>query len=175
MVISLLGMHFVSAEISVRADRKMAAAADSAGTRYQPARAAAENIPVELASGPETAPRVITEDQRKTFISEVADAPKHPLQVIIYDQDPEIVAYADQIRVMLVLAGYDSGPKVRTYSPVAVSPTGLFIVVKNPARAPGFTGPLQKALHDIGLNALGAKNEDFGDDEAAVIVGRKIN
>jgi hypothetical protein len=141
-----------------------------------PARAVApapvEKPKVEIALA-KPVPREITEAQRSAFIRELNDAPKRRLQVITYEQDPEIQSYADQIRVMLVLAGYDCGTSVQTAIAPITPPAGLLIVVKNPARAPSFAGAIQNALKSIGIDALGAKDEDFDDDQAALVVGRK--
>jgi len=182
VVISLLGMHLVSAEISARAARMTAPApvehlaASISGTQMvsAPVRAAEKAAPPKVAIAlSKPAAREITEAQRTAFINELDGAPKRALPVVIFDQDPEVRSYADQIRVMLVLAGYDCGPEVKTDPSSSVSPVGLMIVVKDPARAPSFAGAIQNAFKAIGIDALGAKDDDFGKDQAAVVVGRR--
>ena len=185
VVVSLVGMHLVSVEISGRASRAVAPVeplvASITGDQMvaAPARAeekapVAEKAPPKVAialSKPVT--REITEAQRTAFIDELSDSPKAPLPVIVCEDDPEIRAYADQIRVMLVLAGYDSGAAVKMNPTTSVSPVGVTIVVKDPARAPRLAGAIQNAFSSIGIVALGAKDDDFDKDQVAVVVGRK--
>jgi hypothetical protein len=192
VIISLLGMHLISAEISARAGKMPTLAASVSGEQMVSTPAQAETVvvpapspaPAQAEAPEKPQPKVnislakpvtreITEEQRTAFINELSDAPKHALPVVVFDKDPEIQSYADQIRVMLVLAGYDCGPAVKTDLASSVSPVGLMIVVKDPARAPSFAGAIQNAFKAIGITALGAKDEDFGVDQVAVVVGRK--
>jgi hypothetical protein len=180
VVVSLVGMHLVSSEISARAGRSMVAPVEHLAASVSAVQMAAAPARVEEKAPPKVAialskppvAREITEAQRAAFIDELIDAPKSALPVIVCEQDPEILAYADQIRVMLVLAGYDAGPTVKT-NPTAISPVGVSIVVKDPARAPRLAGAIQNAFKAIGIVALGAKDDYFEDDQVAVIVGRK--
>jgi hypothetical protein len=177
VVVSLVGMHLVSTEMSARVGKITVpaghAAAPIADNPVVHAPAEKPQPKLEIAPPKPSPPREITEEQKSAFVSELADAPKHSFPVVIFDQDPEVRSYADQVRVMLELAGYDCGPTVKTNSPSTVSAAGLMIVVKDPARAPSFAGAIQKAFKAIGIDALGAKDGDFGDDQVAVVVGRR--
>ena len=179
LIVALAGMHAISLEIVNRAEKKtvMVAPADITG-HQTPAviHVKAEEPPPRAVSAPPApAAREITEEQRNAFVRELTDAPKRPTQVFIYDQDPEIKAYADQIRVMLILAGYNCGETVRTSASSSFSPTGVLIVVKDPKRAPAFAGAIQNGLHVVGIEALGAKDGELGEKEAVVVVGRRSN
>jgi len=178
VVVSLVGMHLVSAEISARAGRAVAPVerlAASTGNQMAaaPARAEEKAPPKVAIALSKPVGREITEAQRTTFIDELSDAPKAPLPVIICEDNPEIRSYADQIRVMLVLAGYDAGEAVKTNPTTSVSPVGVTIVVKDPARAPRVAGAIQNAFNSIGIVALGAKDDNFAVNQVAVVVGRK--
>lgn len=202
LLVSLVGVHLVNREISARAHRNAAGMAPAAERVATPPMekpkveisltkpGLAKPAPVkpvvrttndtspsaimsEMADAPKPPPREITETQRSAFVSELIDAPKRPLQVITYDRDPEIQSYADQIRVMLVLAGYNCGTEVRVSPAPSTPPAGVLIVVKNPARAPSFAGAIQNAFKAVGIDALGAKDDDFADDQVAVVVGKR--
>ena len=179
IIVALAGTHAISMEIATRANKKAAVVAPSDITGHQTPAVihvkAQEPPPREVIAPPAPTAREITEDQRNDFVRELTDAPKRPTQVFIYDQDPEIKAYADQIRVMLILAGYNCGDTVKTSVSSSFSPTGVLIVVKDPQRAPAFAGAIQNGLHAVGIEALGAKDGDLGEKEAVVVVGRKSN
>ncbi len=179
VILALVGMHLVSTEVSARSHRTTAVYPAAAVPVEQssapgPATALAEKVlpgPAITATPAAPAPREITEEQRRTFIAALDDAPKRPLQVVVSEQnDAETRAYADQIRVMLVLSGYNCGPAVSTNS-TPLSAKGVLIIVQDPARAPTFAGAIQNAFKAIGIEALGAKDANFQDSQVVVFVG----
>lgn len=180
VVVALVGMHLLGAEISARAGRIASPLAGHSAARISGGQMAAAPARVEEKPRPKVAialskpvVREITEAQQTAFIDELTDAPKAPLPVVVCEQDPEIQSYADQIRVMLILAGYDAGPSVKTNPTKTISPVGVTIVVKDPARAPRVAGAIQNAFKAIGITALGAKDDYFENNQVALIVGRK--
>jgi hypothetical protein len=175
VVLSLVGMHLVKSEISARTHRTAGGyPAAAVPVERAPSPAIAEKAPPAPAKPATPAappPREITEEQRRAFIAALDDAPKRPLQVVISgENDPETQAYADQIRVMLVLAGYNCGPAVTTNS-TPLSAQGVLIIVRDPARAPTFAGAIQNAFKAIGVEALGAKDANFQSGQVVVFVG----
>jgi hypothetical protein len=172
LLVSLFGLHFVSTEQIARRSGKTPV----------------EDVTFQVASSKPTAPlvlpelhrmlfipggREVTEEQTRTFMSELDEAPKGSLQVIIAaEKDDEVRTYAEQLRVLLVLAGYNAGPEVKANSTPLNLP-GVWIVVKDPAHAPPFAGAIQNGLKAVGIDTRGARDADFRTDQVAVFVGGK--
>jgi hypothetical protein len=173
LLISLFGLHFVSTEQMARTSAKSpienVTFHVSPATKPAPAMVLPELHRMSLIPGG----REVTEEQTRTFMSELDEAPKGALQVIIADEkDDEVRTYAEQLRVLLVLAGYNAGPRVETNS-TPLSLPGVWIVVQDLSHAPRFAGAIQNGLKAVGIDARSAKDGDFRTDQVAVFVGGK--
>lgn len=180
-LVSAVGLLFVSSELSDRQEVRFAAAQQEArlAAAQQEARLAAarqeaadartlaDNLQIRLQ------PRTVTLEQRAAFLAAVAAIPKGKLGVYSFmNADPGTVQYANQIREMVVAAGFDSGIMVGM-SMGGSLPVGAAIAVHSEASQPPFAGPVQHAFKVAGIPLAGIVDLSLPVDEVRVIVGLK--
>jgi len=119
-------------------------------------------------------PRVITSAQCEKFVELLQHDPKGKILVFVYNQDSEILNYANQIRDMVIAAGYDSEKNV-AMSFGSQSPVGIIMIMKDRNAQPPFTGSVQKAFQGIGIKPQGAIDSETPDGAIIIVVGRKIS
>jgi hypothetical protein len=103
--------------------------------------------------------RIKTEDRLK-FIQLLKNVPnKGKVGVFITEGcGDETTKYAQDIREMVVAAGFDSG----NHCGVKTGPllSGIYICVHSHDAQPPFSGPIQKAFYAIGISAIGQYSAD---------------
>ena len=101
------------------------------------------------------APRQLTPQQRKQFISAVADAPKGPITVVYSNPQPETIAFATQIRSLFIEAGFEvSAPPEYTLAFTIDPPAPWFISL---VAVLGTEPPYAQAIHHA-WRAIGVEN-----------------
>lgn len=121
----------------------------------------------------EAAPRSISKEQRDQFISLLKTAPKGSVSVYSFvSAGAETIQYANQIRDMLVAAGYDSGEMVGMKE--GEIPIGSGIGSKRAAASPAHTGAVYVAFSKIGVHLKPFIHPTLKDaNEVQIIVGLK--
>ena len=119
-------------------------------------------------------PRSVSAEQRTKFVTALRNAPKGKLSVYSFmNADTGTIQYANQIREMVVAAGYDSGVMVGMSIGGGPIPVGAAIAVRDPAIPPPFAGQVQRALADSGLPMKGITDSSAHPDEVKIIIGLK--
>lgn len=101
--------------------------------------------------------RVITPDQRQSFLKLVENRTKGPIRVLSIATSNEVKDYVNQIRSLLTEAGYGlpPGSPVRiVMGDVSISnfPEGTaMLVCSSRKNAPAYAGQVQKAFESIGI------------------------
>jgi len=122
--------------------------------------------------------RTITREQSEKFIKLLENIPRGSVVVYINgNSGGEVQNYAEQIREMIGSAGYDVGKMCAMGWGGGQIPKGVFIVVKNTNVQPPYAGVLyagaiQKAMKEIGINAIGVENPTQA-EPLKIVVGSK--
>ena len=95
--------------------------------------------------------RVITPAQKAAFIAATARTPKGSIAVEILMGGPECHEYANQIRDMVVAAGFDSGSEVQQGLSGLPAAKGVIVWARDATKLPPFTSEVLNALVAIGL------------------------
>jgi hypothetical protein len=163
-LLSAVGLFFVTSELSSRQEKRLAAAQQDASNAHK----LADSVQTRLQ------PRAVTQEQRAKFLAAVKDIPKGKLSVYSFmNADPGTIQYANQIRDMIVAAGFESGVMVGMSMGGGPIPVGAAIAVKDDASQPPFAGPVQRALSDAGIPLSGIVDPSLPADEVKIIVGLK--
>lgn len=119
-------------------------------------------------------PRTISESQRARFVELLKTAPKGKLAVLSFiSADPGTILFANQVRDMIVAAGFDSGIMVGMSMGGGPIPVGAVIAVRAETNQPPFAGAVQRAFADIGIPLQGGIDPKMKDDEVIVVIGLK--
>jgi len=166
-VLGLLVVVFGFQESKLRARaqetqrQKTEAAIDDARTR---ARNAEERL----------TPRSVSQSQRAKFIEAVKNVPKGKLSVYSFmSADPGTIQYANQVRDMVVAAGFDSGIMVGMSIGGGQIPVGAAIAVKDAKSQPAFAGDVQRAFAEAGIPLGGMIDATVPTDEVKIVIGLK--
>jgi len=122
--------------------------------------------------------RIITREQSEKFIKLLENIPRGSVVVYINgNSGGEVQNYAEQIREMIGSAGYDVGKMCAMGWGGGQIPKGVFIVVKNDNVQPPhagvlYAGAIQKAMKEIGINAIGAEDPTQA-EPLKIVVGSK--
>lgn len=121
----------------------------------------------------QSAPRRIIERQRDAFANSLKNIEKGKVVVHCFmNAGSEANQYANEIRDMLVNAGFDCG-KMVAMSLGGAAPKGLFLSVKNKDKYPVFVDPMVLAFQAIGISFQLVINDSIGEDEFEITVGLK--
>jgi hypothetical protein len=119
-------------------------------------------------------PRTISESQRTRFIEALKAAPKGKVSVWSFmNADPGTIQYANQVRDMVVAAGFDSGIMVGMSMGGGPIPVGSGIAVRAETNQPPFAGAVQRAFADVDIPLQGVVDHKVPSDEVRVIIGLK--
>lgn len=148
------------------------AAADRVGIEAQNARSAAQAASQQTAElRIKTMERSLTANQTKRLRVLLENGQKGSVNISINFGDQEALAFANQIKGSLVNAGWKAdGVDQAVFDG---QPTGLLILVHSRETAPVAAAVLQKALTEIGYEALGAINSQVPETTFRLIVGKK--
>ena len=119
-------------------------------------------------------PRSISVEQRKKFIEALAAVPKGKIAVHSFmNADPGTIQYANQVRELVIAAGFDSGVMVGMSLGGGPIPVGAGIAVKDPNAPPPFAVAVQQAFADAQIPLQGLVDPSLPPDEVRVIIGLK--
>lgn len=163
-LLSALDLFFVTSELSSRQEKRLTAAQQDAANAHK----LADSVQARLQ------PRTITPEQRATFLAGMKDVPKGKLGVYSFmNADSGTVQFANQIREMIVAAGFDSGIMVGMSMGGGPIPVGAAIAVHDGASQPAFARPVQHAFDAAGIPLAGIVDQSIPAHEVRVIVGLK--
>jgi hypothetical protein len=99
------------------------------------------------------APRQLTPQQRKQFISALADAPKGPLTIAYSNPQPETIGFVAQVRSLIIESGFEvSAPPEYTLAYTIDPPAPWFIsLVAIPGTEPPYAQAIRHAFQSIGV------------------------
>jgi hypothetical protein len=114
-------------------------------------------------------PRRLSNAQQATLYAYLLKFPQQPVNVFVLSGDPEIDVYANDFVEVLNRAGWK--PNVSPGMVFGGTPSGVVVVagVKRPAAADA----LLTALHTAGITASGELNQDFGEHDLQITIGKK--
>jgi hypothetical protein len=122
------------------------------------------------------APRQLTPQQRKQFISALADAPKGPLTIAYSNPQPETIDFVAQIRSLVIEAGFEvSAPSEYTLAYTIDPPAPWFIsLVAVPGTEPPYAQSIHHAFRSIGVeNGFTDGNQIAKPGELKIYIGGK--
>ncbi len=124
----------------------------------------------------ELAPRVLTETQRAKFIASLTDVPKGKINVVYVSAQDESQKFAEQIRALIISAGFTSDRLEYSISYFFKPPSPWYIaVIVRKEQAPPYAIAILRAFKEIEIDALGGDGSDIGVNlgECKIYVGGK--
>ena len=114
------------------------------------------------------APRRITPEQKSRLVTLLKNGAKGDLYVQCASTAREATDFANEIRDILVAAGFETPGVGRIMSPDRVP--GVAIVVHTAANAPAHAAAIQRAFFSVGIPLEGIESHIFGPGQVQIIV-----
>lgn len=112
-------------------------------------------------------PRTLTADQRSSLVTALKQVQtRGPVKISFTIGDGEALAFADQVRSVLVASGWNASEP----APNSLSGSGIALRVKSAKSAPNYAAPLQRAFELAGVALIGVESPEMDANTVQVLV-----